>query len=599
MLFYFISLIILKNIITQPLCIEGKNNCLKCHPSNNLCLKCDKEIYTPDINGGCEINKKCILGNNYCEECNQEDNLCKTCGNGYFPDEYGGCSYTSNCEISYRGECLKCRDDYILIGQNNSQLEGIRICKSLNSEDFRNCENIDIEKGKCSKCKDGYYLNELYKKCTTTKNCKESIFGVCKNCIFNHYLDKSCDECKLKTDNFKHCKESIDGKTCSICEDYYFFDDNQFCTQINYCSQSKDEYVCEKCISGYYLTGYGESCTPEKNCHYGNKALGICTVCKENFYIDISDGKCKSNIEDDEFKNCFKANKNCINCINGYYIDEQNMCAETGNCAYSEEGICLECSDNYFLDLDNNCVNVKNCIHSISGYCLECKDKYYFNKRNNTCVLAEGYFENCKVGYDDWICIECKNDFYLNESDSTCYSNKEEDYFYKCKKTEIGADICIECIDGYFLGTKDNKCSKIEGCSISEKENKCIECDENYCLDEKLGICQNNEIINEEGKKFYYKCNKTNSEGTACEICLNDFELNENGLCVDNIHCEEKENDICVKCQDNYCLSKDFGCVFAFYGNCLECNNILDFDVCTKCVDGYKVNEYGVCVEEN
>ena len=216
------------------------------------------------------------------------------------------------------------------------------------------------------------------------------------------------------------------------------------------------------------MTGYGESCTPEKNCHYGDKALGICTVCKDNFYIDISNGKCRSNIEDDEFKNCFKANKKCTNCIVGYYIDEESMCAKTDNCAYSEDGICLECSENYFLDLDNNCINDENCIHSKMGYCEECKDKYYFNRRNNTCIKAEGYFENCKSGYDDWICIECKNDFYLNESDSECYSNKDEDYFYKCKKTEIGEDICLACIDGYFLGSKDNKCSKIEGCSISE-----------------------------------------------------------------------------------------------------------------------------------
>jgi hypothetical protein len=377
---------------------------------------------------------------------------------------------------------------------------------------------------------------------------------------------------------------------------------NNFCTQINYCSKSKNEYECEKCIDGYYITEYGDSCTPEINCHYGNKALGLCTVCKENYYIDISDGKCRSNTEDNEFKNCQKANKKCINCINPYFIDEDNNCALTANCAYSEEGICIECSDNYYLDLDNMCINIENCIHSKSGECVECKDNYYYNKRNKTCLKAEGDFENCKSGYDDWICTECKNDFYLNQTDCLCYSNTEEDnMFYKCAKTndytDTGIDQCSECIEGYYLGTKDNKCSKIEECAMSENENICIECNDNYCLNAKSGTCENNDVINDEKSKIFYKCNKTNEEATACEICLNGYDLNEDGLCVDNEHCEEKQNDICIKCQDQYCLNNYFGCVFSFYGNCLECNDILDFDICSKCVEGYELTEYKRCVE--
>ena len=92
----------------------------------------------------------------------------------------------------------------------------------------------------------------------------------------------------------------------------------------------------------------------------------------------------------------------------------------------------------------------------------------------------------------------------------------------------------------------------------------------------------------------------TNEEGTRCEICINGFSLNENGLCVDKTICEEKnENGKCIKCNNdngNYCLNKDFECVDSFYGHCLECNNNLDFDECTKCDEGYKVNDYGRCV---
>jgi hypothetical protein len=101
-LFSLAFIILSEAIISEPLCIETKNHCIKCHPTNNLCLKCDKEIYTPDSNGGCEYYKNCIMGSNFCTECEEKENLCKECDNGFFPDEYGGCSYTSNCKISYR-----------------------------------------------------------------------------------------------------------------------------------------------------------------------------------------------------------------------------------------------------------------------------------------------------------------------------------------------------------------------------------------------------------------------------------------------------------------------------------------------------------------
>ena len=68
---------------------------------------------------------------------------------------------------------------------------------------------------------------------------------------------------------------------CTKCKSEYYVK-NGICVYAGYeCLSYKNEVGCTKCISGYYLTGYGESCTPEKNCHYGNKALGICTVCKK------------------------------------------------------------------------------------------------------------------------------------------------------------------------------------------------------------------------------------------------------------------------------------------------------------------------------
>ena len=94
-------------------------------------------------------SKKCEIGKNYYDECNQETNLCKICEIDYYPDENGGCSYTDNCEISYMGECLKCKNNYILIGVNTT----LKICKSLITPDLINCKIINLTNGFCNHVK--------------------------------------------------------------------------------------------------------------------------------------------------------------------------------------------------------------------------------------------------------------------------------------------------------------------------------------------------------------------------------------------------------------------------------------------------------------
>ena len=87
MLLYF-SIFILSNIIlTNQACEPRVNHCLKCHPITQLCIKCELDIYSPDLEGGCQNSKKCIYGNNHCMQCNENEKLCKECDIGYFPDE--------------------------------------------------------------------------------------------------------------------------------------------------------------------------------------------------------------------------------------------------------------------------------------------------------------------------------------------------------------------------------------------------------------------------------------------------------------------------------------------------------------------------------
>ena len=601
MLVYLIFIII-KITLIYTICISGENYCTKCNPITKLCVKCEREIYSPNIYGGCDIIKQCTIGNNYCLECQENNNLCKRCEIGYFPDEYGGCSYSTNCELSFQGKCLKCKKNNTLVGIENYSYEGIIICKSLNSDDFLNCASIDPLIGKCINCAEGYFLNSIDRKCTKTENCTKSSFGLCKECLNGYYLDKKENICKKQNEKFENCKISIDGIKCSECIYDYYFDDDGNCINMNFCAKKGDDYqTCGKCIDKYYLSEKDSICTTTDNCMYGNKHSGICEMCKENYYMDYKDGKCYSNQENNVFKYCKIVNESniCVQCQINYYMGNDNKCSISKNCLKSENGICISCKNNYYLGLDHICTNIEHCIYSENYECFECEDNYYYDQNYKKCISYEDNynFTNCKYSaLENDYCERCKNDYYLNETDHQCYNNKEIGKFYKCAINYANSDICDICVEGYHLGYKDKKCSKIEGCGVSENENNCIECDEDYyCLNIKNGNCIINDRVISEDKKYFYKCNRTNEEGNGCEICIEGFNLNNEGLCVDEIHCEEKNDGVCVKCQEGFCLNNMFGCVEMFFDNCLECNYIFNMEICTKCYDGYEVDEFDTC----
>ena len=602
--FYFILLLFFEKVFS--ICKEGENFCSLCNPNTKLCQICSKEFLIPDKNGGCQGNKMCKVGINHCLECNEESNLCKTCEDRYFQDENGGCSYTYDCEISDQGTCLKCKDNFILIGNE------LKLCKSINSEDLKHCDKINTINGLCDSCKDGFYLNNGDKKCSNIQNCKQSSFGVCYKCETNYYLNKIEDKCIIQSGDFVHCKQTIDGKKCEICDDNYYFDEEGKCISINYCSKSSDNIKCEKCNSGYYLSEYKNSCTKEKDCYIGNRHLGICTQCKTGFYIDFNDGKCKSNEEENDFKYCtIYDNNECKSCLYGTYLGKDKKCSLAKNCLESIEGTCIQCIEGYHLDRNNKCTSIENCLDvdysNLNELCLDCGDNFFYNRTNSLCQMMHDNFENCKITtYNGKECLLCKNNYYLNKTDNLCYSNKDKEGFYKCSYTDHLGKFCGGCEEGYYYGYIDHKCSLIEGCEISENENRCLKCDtdNNFCLDSKSGKCENNNEIESEDKKFYYRCNITNSEGTACEICVDGYSVNKNGLCSDDVHCSEKgEDGLCIKCknfEDEYlrqCLNDEFGCVETYYDGCEECNNILDFDFCAKCSEGYELDENNICIK--
>jgi len=595
-IFHFFLLTTLP-IIIYPKCIVSQNYCNKCNPLTDLCALCTKlDVLIPDEKGGCIGTKKCIVGKNYCFECETNNELCKKCDEGLYPDENGGCSYTNFCKISYNGECLECIDDFILVGEEYNY----KFCKSKISDDFLNCEEIDNKKGGCQKCKEGFYLNVGDRKCIEIENCYESIFGNCVKCMPGFYYNKKLNKCIQKKGDLIFCKQTMDEEKCDICDDYHYFDENGICTFGNFCSESKNG-KCIKCMDGYYLTN-DNICSITNNCYYSDKDTGICLVCDTHFYLDTKDYKCKTNLEDNNFKYCQKVENNeCTTCEWRYELGSDSKCSTTKFCEESENGICNLCIENYYLGLDNNCIDIKNCIYSQNNQCIQCKKGLYYNKKTNKCQEQDSeIFNNCKYSNEGGnLCAECEDNFYLRKNDSLCFSNEEKNDLYKCAYSDNG-EICEQCIQGYYLGREDKRCSLIEDCAISEDENNCIKCGTLYCLDVKKQKCVDNDKIFDENIKYYFKCNKTNEEGNKCEECNEGFEVGEDGYCVNVDNCEEEEEGICTKCKtlNSYiglCANKIFGCVETVYKQCLRCDDYMNFNNCTECKEGYVKTFYGGC----
>ena len=112
-------------------------------------------------------------------------------------------------------------------------------------------------------------------------------------------------------------------------------------------------------------------------------------------------------------------------------------------------------------------------------------------------------------------------------------------------------------------------------------------------------------MIEDIEKKFYFRCNVTNAEATACERCLEGYYLKD-GLCLDDLHCSERNDDgTCKRCQKledeihEQCLNDIFVCMEAFYDqNCLRCDNLTSIGDCTMCIEGYELDIYNNCIEK-
>lgn len=201
------------------------------------------------------------------------------------------------------------------------------------------------------------------------------------------------------------------------------------------------------------------------------------------------------------------------------------------------------------------------------------------------------YYEDCNVNFYTYECRNCKkNNLDIN---GLCYDRTNcliDSIFYTC----------YEYLEGVYL--VDYNCDSYlnSGCLSLSSDCKCIECSENYFLDNKAycqsclnncRICENQfeciscvEYISLTSSKT---CEYVNtcmfSVGNACKLCYEHFGL------INEVHCEYCspkcfycKNEVCYFCRigyeviDNSCISTvEFCAIFN------------DLGICTYCQDGY------------
>ncbi|EFO62030.1 VSP, putative [Giardia lamblia P15] len=277
-------------------------NCILCSSSNSyVCMKCASG-YVSNASGD-----TCLKCHSSCMKCNIPDlsNQCTSCA------VYG--------EVFFNGRCIPnpyvCNVPYCLL------------CSLTNTRSCSVCtpgKGVQEENGYCTICKSDCYTCSLSQTCSSCGNyTKEALQGFCE------YSDTGCyNTCKFcKNDNFEMCLKCINN---SYTLDEYGSCQKQpipFCMVYNCATcNSADNYICNICKQGYYLT---------KN--------RLCKACEEHCSV------------------CSSYNV-CLECMNPRTKPIGGICNYSTNCSISGcsvctmgvESSCLTCDTGYVLT-DNTC----------------------------------------------------------------------------------------------------------------------------------------------------------------------------------------------------------------------------------------------------
>ncbi|CAD8048107.1 unnamed protein product [Paramecium primaurelia] len=483
---------------TKCPCIDGYYDIQQriCQQCPSYCSTCQLQTY-PNILvcTKCQINRD--LNNN-----------CR-CAKGFYESEHNCILCPSNCSSCIdQDRCIQCKNNNF----DHDKINGQCLCNLINFSDKQNCQ-----------CLNGYYLNNINKKCLPCHyNCNTCIYSAtnCITCNDYHAYPPNCEcssgfylqdsQCLPCTNNCFLCKSQFECLDCS----------NQMQLINNKCY----------CQNGYFNLPNSYECLPCSNqCSTCRYSINNCTSCKFNrilpqkcicpdgtYEIDINtpcnncDNKCK--LCEISSNNCLQCSINRINppncnCIIGYFENDQQTCQQCNkrckSCQNTSE-TCIECKmniatppnctcpDGYYYESEQGCIQChsrcKTCIGSNEYNCLSCDESKNFELLYNKCVCQKNYyFQNdaciyCTIEIEQCQTIQCGNGIIQKNEQCDDWNNVDRDGCSNTCKFEEGyfcESISNTKIHNSILMTKCIKC--IEGCKTCYK-NKCLTCQSGYFM---------------------------------------------------------------------------------------------------------------------
>lgn len=515
-------------------------HCAECDNIGNTCLTCMDGYYGEHCLKHCPTNcTKCSRDTGFCLECEKgrfSESCTKTCPNCLNKecDISGKCSYGckegwfgTHCDKKCMEGCSKC-----------SELETCDECyieaALLNGKCYSPCSRCIHQKcttnGACKLgCVDGWHGEKCDRpclmecsKCTSNDSCTSCLRGfkwegnrcvsTCENCVEQQCsADGLCD---------KGCKEGWFGKKCI-----------EKC--VEGCISCSDGFNCERCLSGYQLSGnkciIGCNFCIEEDCDLqGNCRLG----CKDGYF----GSQCKNSC----MKGCQVCDsvESCTVCSHGFHLINNKCEASCTNCVGKVCDVNDVCS--------SGCVGGwfgKRCDQKCNDNCATCN--------SNVCL-------KCNIGYDlkDGRCIKVCG----NCVNTECNTNKDCELGCNCKK-------CGASTNGI---------------------PRCTECQQPHKIPEKMCSCTDNMCIKFSGILDRQECKQCSKDwyvhsGTCCPCShCRDGSCNSTGYCQHG-------------CEDGW-YPINAGCDLPCGENCISCKqgSMPNVPFCTRCKEGYHA-KYGAC----
>lgn len=405
-----------------------KDNIIECKKT------CDSDLFKTEISKG--ICKSCEIINKGCSSCSYENE---------YPDGYFG------IKRKRRFVCNDCEQNYF-----KSKFNKCFLCPDL----LPNCEECKYDEENndeyvCTKCSEGYYLDEN---------------GNCIDCKENRFLGN-----KGKCVN---CDNTNEGGIlgCSLCK------------------KSNNKIICQLCKLGYILIKNMNACIPMSS-NNELKNFGFCeqlTLDNDKYYCS----KCKFQfsliIEDNQIK-C-KYIPSLFDFFYPYYNDEKLTYYKKMLPLLFYEHFSFEEYYQFFIFEENEYLNYP-CQEAINLETIDknnpiysCTKCYTFSENNenddifteiidvknniNFCIYRD-YIEqlaNCKqaenltnITQENYTCIKCENDEDYNKSTGFCEKYADEICKVdKCAKCEFNNDyFCQICIyPNYEVNKYSGSCVK-------------------------------------------------------------------------------------------------------------------------------------------